>query len=137
MRGRSDAHSKDVICGDLAMHLDLIATGGRDCKVKIWDYERLLSVDERNDDFGPTLAHTSEVTIVKFIKPFPLLITSDISGQLYIWLTKPHSEAGTCMLSWRNAFTLKKNCPITAIDTYYSGETFLLVVGDEMGNVRV
>ena len=41
LRGRAGAHSKDIICGDLAMHLDLIATGGRDRKVKIWDYERI------------------------------------------------------------------------------------------------
>jgi hypothetical protein len=43
------------------------------------------------------------------------------------------------MISWRNAFTLKKNCPITAIDTYYDPKTgkFLMIVGDEMGNVRV
>jgi len=57
---------------------------------------------------------------VKFIKPFPLLISTDISGQLYIWVTKPHKAANTCMLSWRNVLNLKKNCPITAIDTYYN-----------------
>lgn len=120
------------------MHLDLIATGARDNKVRIWDYERLMSIDESYDS-GPTMAHTSEVTIVRFIKPFPLLITTDISGQLYIWLTKPHKEAGACIISWRNAFTLKKNCPITAIDTYYNEAEgqFLLLIGDEMGNVRV
>lgn len=86
------------------------------------------------------------VTVVKFIKPFPLLITSDTGGYLYIWLTKPHKQAGECMLSWRNTFTLQQNCPITVIDTYYrpatgEGETenevFLLLIGDEMGNVRV
>jgi hypothetical protein len=43
LRGKAGAHSKDIICGDLAMHLDLIATGGRDRKVKIWDYERIQS----------------------------------------------------------------------------------------------
>lgn len=57
---------------------------------------------------------------MKFIKPFPLLISTDISGQLYIWVTKPHKAANTCMLSWRNVLNLKKNCPITAIDTYYN-----------------
>jgi WD40 repeat protein len=120
------------------MHLDLIATGGRDNKVRVWDYERIMSIDESHD-VGPTFAHSHEVTLVRFIKPFPLLITADISGQLYIWITKPHKEAGTCMISWRNAFTLKKNCPITAIDTFYDAATgkFLMLVGDEMGNVRV
>ncbi len=79
LRGRTEAHSKDIICGDLAMHLDLLATGSRDNKVRIWDYERIMSVDESPDQ-GPTMAHTSEVTIVRFVPPFPLLITTDISG---------------------------------------------------------
>jgi WD40 repeat protein len=61
------------------MHLDLIATGGRDNKVRIWDYERIRTIEENKEE-GPTNAHTSEVTNVKFIKPFPLLITTDING---------------------------------------------------------
>jgi len=42
-------------------------------------------------------------------------------------------------VNWRNNFTLKKNSPITAIDTYYSAETgeFLLIIGDEMGSVKI
>ena len=42
-------------------------------------------------------------------------------------------------MNWRNAFDLKKNCPITAIDTYYDEKTgeFLMLIGDEMGMVRV
>lgn len=41
LRGRQNAHQKDIICGDIAMHLDLIVTGSRDNRVKIWDYERI------------------------------------------------------------------------------------------------
>ena len=77
--------------------------------------------------------------MVRFIKPFPLLLTTDISGHLYIWLTRPHKDAGSCILSWRNAYTLKKNCPITAIYSFYDekNDKFLLLIGDEMGNVRI
>jgi len=46
LRGRTEAHAKDIICGDFAMHLDLIATGGRDNKAKIWDYERVDCINE-------------------------------------------------------------------------------------------
>lgn len=83
LRGRTNCHSKDIICGDFGLHLDLIATGGRDNIAKIWDYERVMMVEEIK-------AHKAEVTLVRFIKPFPLLLTTDINGQLYIWLTKPH-----------------------------------------------
>lgn len=73
LRGRSDCHSKDIICGDFAIHLDLIATGGRDNIAKIWDYERIMIVEEIK-------AHKAEVTLVRFIKPFPLILTTDIDG---------------------------------------------------------
>ena len=78
LRGRAEAHSKDIICGDFAPHLDMIATGGRDNKAKIWDYERINCLDEIQ---GDEIAESSnEITMVKFIKPFPLLLTSDSAG---------------------------------------------------------
>ena len=114
LRGRAEAHKNNIICGDFAMHLDLIATGGRDNKARIWDYERIMHVSETPDHY-----HNDEVTMVKFIKPFPLLITTDSSGLLYIWLTKPHPQAGKLVVDWRNNYTLQQNCPITAIETHY------------------
>ena len=77
--------------------------------------------------------------IVKFIKPFPLLLTADNSGQLLVWITKPHPKAKSCLVSWRNMFTLQKMCPITSVDSYYDEKTgtFLLVIGDEMGYIRI
>ena len=134
LRGRFDAHKNNIICGDFASHLDLIATGGRDNKARVWDYERVLNVFETPDN-----THKEEVSMVKFIKPFPLLITTDTSGTLYIWLTKPHPNAGKLILDWRNNYDLKLNSPITAIDTFYDEKSkqFLLFIGDEMGTVRV
>lgn len=134
LRGRADAHKNNIICGDFALHLDLIATGGRDCKARIWDYERIMPLAETPDNY-----HKEEVTLVKFIKPFPLLISTDSDGLLYIWLTKPHPMAGKLIVDWRNNYTLQQNCPITAIDTHYDPKTnqLLMIIGDEMGTVRV
>lgn len=135
LRGKKNCHRKDIICGDYSHNLGLIATGSRDHTVKIWDYERVKFEDEIH-------AHTSEVVIVKFIKPFPLLLTADNSGQLYVWITKPHAlkkSSNCCLVSWRNMFTLQKMCPITSVDSFYdaSTNTFLLLIGDEMGYIRV
>jgi WD40 repeat protein len=134
LRGRIEAHKANIVSGDFAPHLDLIATGGRDNKARLWDYERIMSIWESPDNY-----HKEEVTMVRFIRPFPLLLSSDTNGQLYIWLTKPHPHAGKLIVDWRNNYTLQTNCPITAIDTYYNEEngTFLLLIGDEMGTVRV
>ena len=87
MRGKIECHTKDLICGDYGHYLGLIATGGRDNKVKIWDYEKIILVNVIK-------AHETEVSLVRFLKPFPLLLTSDISGYMYIWLVKPHIKAG-------------------------------------------
>jgi len=46
MRGYKKAHSKDISCGDYSHNLGLIATGGRDNKVRIWEYEKRKFVDE-------------------------------------------------------------------------------------------
>ena len=45
-RGKIECHRKEIISGDYAHYLGLIATGGRDNKVKIWDYERVIAQDE-------------------------------------------------------------------------------------------
>jgi len=60
--------------------LGLIATGGRDYLVRLWDYEKMKLKEYE------IRAHKDEVTIVKFLKPFPLLMTSDSKGIMYIWL---------------------------------------------------
>ena len=45
-RGKPDTHKKDIICGAYGHNLGLIATGGQDCRVKVWDYERVILLDE-------------------------------------------------------------------------------------------
>jgi WD40 repeat protein len=49
-RSVANAHLKDIICGDFAMNLDLIATGGRDNVARIWDYEKIIPIDEFKGD---------------------------------------------------------------------------------------
>lgn len=106
--------------------------------VKVWDYER-VQVQHT------ITAHRSEVCIVKFLKPFPLLLTADQSGILYIWLTKPKIAEAQLILTWRNLKNIKEQPPITAVDSYYHREKdqavsdakFMLFIGDEAGKVTV
>lgn len=46
MRGLIDCHKKDISCGDYSHNLGYIATGGRDNKVRIWEYEKVKFIDE-------------------------------------------------------------------------------------------
>jgi len=133
MRSKTLCHKKDIICGDYSHNLGLIATGGRDCKVRIWEYERMKFEDE--------LQAFNEVTIVKFLKPFNVLLAADNTGWIHIWLLAypGHAEDKKLIVSWRNNHSLEKVSPITAIDSYYDekkGE-YIMIMGDESGMVKI
>lgn len=84
-RGKANTHKKDVICGAYGHYLGLIATGSPDQRVKVWDYERVILLDE--------FKHRLGIQIVHFIKPFPLLLTSDSVGTVRIFVVRcppPH-----------------------------------------------
>jgi WD40 repeat protein len=80
-RRRGNCHGKNghIISGDYAHNLQMIATGSRDYNVRIWDYEKFKPLFELR-------AHEEEVTMVKFLKPLPLLLTADSKGMLFVWL---------------------------------------------------
>ena len=57
--------------------------------------------------------------ITRFIRPFPLLLTADQSGNLNLWLTQPRESKAVCLIEWRNMYTLDKKCPITSVDSLW------------------
>lgn len=132
LRCREMCHSKDIISGDYAHNLQMIATGSRDHVVRIWDYEKFRLVNQLR-------AHEDEVTTVRFLKPLPLLLTADCKGVMYIWLIPPHKDGRKCLLKWTNKHSMESDVPISAVDSYYNpvDETLLLLIGDEKGYVKV
>ena len=82
LRGISKVHMKDISCGDYSHNLGLIATGSRDCKVRIWEYEKMKFIDE-------VQGNSNEIAIVKFLNPFSLLLSADNTGWIHIWLIVP------------------------------------------------
>ena len=118
MRSKKMCHKKDIISGDYAHNLGLIATGGRDFKVRIWEYERMKFEDE-------IIAHKDEVTTVKFLRPFPLLMTADSKGVMYIWLlaNSKTMEERKCLVRWVNKNSMEIDIPISAVDSYYDSNT--------------
>lgn len=135
-RGKPECHKKDVICAAYGHNLGLIATGSQDHRVKVWDYERVIQLDE--------FVHKNEVMIVHFIKPFPLLLTSDSSGTLRIWIVRPPPPAKPhdCvrqLVTKLDNMSIEKEVPVTAVDTHYDPTTgrLLLLQGDENGEICV
>ena len=132
LREKRMCHKKDIISGDYAHNLGLMATGSRDNNVRIWEYEKLKMEDEIQ-------AHKDEVTTVKFLKPYPLLMTADSKGVMYIWLIHPHPEGRRCAVKWINKHSMEIDIPISAVDSYCDPSTgeFLLLIGDEKGQVKI
>lgn len=104
--------------------------------MKVWDYERVILLDE--------FKHRLGIQIVHFIKPFPLLLTSDSVGTVRIFVVrspppfKPH-ECHKMLVTKLDNMSIEKEVPVTAIDTHYDPETnkLLLLQGDENGEIVV
>ena len=79
-----------------------------------------------------------------FIKPFPLLLTSDSDGTIRIWIVrppppaKPHVNYKQLICKIDN-MSINKKVPNTAVDTFYNEETkqLILLQGDENGDIVV
>ena len=102
----------------------------------MWDYERVILLDE--------FKHKLEVQIVQFIKPFPLLLTSDSVGTVRIWVVRapPPFKPHIChkqLVTKLDNMSIEKEVPVTAIDTHYDEKTgqLLLLQGDENGEIVV
>lgn len=133
MREKRLCHKKDIKCGDYAHNLGLIATGGSDCKVRIWEYERMKFEDE--------IITFNEVSIVKFLHPFNVLLVADNTGWIHIWLLEflPYNDKKKLIVSWRNNLSLEKISPLSACDISYEPKTgeFILIMADESGMVKI
>ena len=105
-------------------------------RVKVWDYERVILLDE--------FVHKNEVQLVHFIHPFPLLVTADSSGTMRIWVVRPPPplKPHPChhqLVTKLDNMSIEKEVPITAIDSHYDEREgkLLLIQGDENGEICV
>lgn len=131
VRSITNAHSDDILCLTYSKVLDLIASGSRDCQIRIWDYEtcKLEAI---------LIGHSSDIIVALFLDPYPLLFISDTSGSLSIWVVNcPGLPRVQCLVKWRNMHTLEKTATITSATYFCEGSSCKLVFGDEKGTVRI
>lgn len=131
LRAKSCCHKRDIISGDYSHNLGLIATGGRDYNVRIWEYEKMKFLIDIK-------AHEDEVTTVKFLNPLPLLLTADSKGVIFIWQLDEPYERGECLIKMENTHSMGVSVPVSAVDSFYDEEKeeLLLLIGDEKGRVK-
>ncbi|GMH51993.1 hypothetical protein TrRE_jg4923, partial [Triparma retinervis] len=86
LRCITNAHDSDVTSIAHDNSLGLIATGSVDGNVKIWDFQ-FLTLD---CDVTENLDTLSEVTVLKFVQPFPLLLSADSDGGISMIPVRPY-----------------------------------------------
>ena len=97
MRSINDVHDRDVGCMAVSHTLSLVATAATDFKIRIWDFQQLKL--EKN---GSYLHHTVEITCIKFVDPYPILVSCDCSGLIAIWTVRPDVNRGRVLHAFHN-----------------------------------
>ncbi|GMF52469.1 unnamed protein product [Phytophthora fragariaefolia] len=127
LRCITDAHDSDIKCLAYCHALSLVASGGIDGSIKIWDYiyflleDTLAAPSPANGvsfraslpPHGVTHSHaTSEVNVLEFIEPYPLLLSGHESGHVCLWSLTP-SKPTTLLL----CFYPFHMTPVRSVDT--------------------
>jgi WD40 repeat protein len=132
VREVKNAHQLDITCLAYSKSLDLIATGSRDCTVRIWDFETMKLESILH-------GHSSEINSVTFLDPYPIVIMSDNQGVLSMWavMCEQFNYATTPLVKWSNMHTLAETSVITGLSYCEIDGQLLLLTGDETGTVRL
>lgn len=129
LRCITDAHDSDIKCLAYCHALSLVASGGIDGSIKIWDYIYFLledtlaapppatgvSFNASSQSHTATNSHaTSEVNVLEFIEPYPLLLSGHESGQVCLWSLTP-SKPTTLLLCFY-PFHMTPVRPVTPVE---------------------
>ena len=144
LRSVADAHENDISAAAFSHPLSLIATGDSQGVVKMWDFQFLTFEG---------ICHSSgiEVTCMKFVDPYPILLVADFSAQIHVYQVRPaiprHKLLGTFLNSWVDKFGQQATWPILTMELVYNEDggseivdgvhegSLTLVCGDEGGNI--
>ncbi|KAG7388097.1 hypothetical protein PHYPSEUDO_013057 [Phytophthora pseudosyringae] len=124
LRCITDAHESDIKCLAYCHALSLVASGSTDGAIKIWDYIYFLLEDTctppapTNSDFfdasSPGVINASEVNVLEFIEPYPLLLSGHESGQVCVWSLTPSKP--TVLLLCFYPFHMTPVCPLIPME---------------------
>jgi WD40 repeat protein len=104
-----NAHPTEIIAGSFSEHLMLMATTTREGELRLWDFEK-------GNFIGRVRTTGKEIIALRFLDPYPLLVTSDVSGTLALHVVRPHVLEGQCPIVWKNMFTIMKASQVTSIE---------------------
>jgi WD40 repeat protein/Ca2+-binding EF-hand superfamily protein len=147
LRTITDAHSNDISSAAFSHPLSLIASGDSQGVVKLWDFQFMSFEGFCQDASG------IEITCMKFVDPYPILLVADYSSQIKVYTVRPayprNELIGTFSNSWKDKWDQTAAWPVMTMETLFNPDggveiadgvkegTLQLVCGDEGGNVAV
>lgn len=90
----------------------LIVTTSREGELRIWDFEKANFIAKLRS------ANNLEITALRFLDPFPLLVSADSSGTLYIYIMRPHKLENSVAIIWKNMFTILKAATVSCLEHF-------------------
>ena len=97
LRRVSGGHQEEITVMTYDFHLSLVATGCINGEITLYDFEMSKVV-------GLLLAHSSAVTSIQFMSPYPLLASSSLDRTICIWGVRPIpiKYLNVCLRRYRN-----------------------------------
>ena len=82
----------------------------------------------------------ADICLIEFIRPFPLILVSDVKGSIYIFSTQNHLPKPNSLLAqWKNMYSIQKTSQLTFIQSLFNEKTkeCEIIFGDEFGYIRI
>jgi len=102
LRTIKNISQSDISAASFSENLLCIATVSRDNCIRFWDFEKSTFLYKISFP-----ASIIEITMIRILDPFPLIVGSDSSGFIYVWgLKQSETYCGKLLLKWKNMFTI-------------------------------
>ena len=88
-------HEDSVTCIDIQTKDKYLACAGDDRMITVFNLRSLRHEAELTD-------HEAEIKSIRFLNPFPCIVSSDLSGYLYFWAVPPSKRKNTLLLKVGN-----------------------------------
>ena len=113
----------DITCVAFSSMFGIIASGSSNGLIAVWDFE-LAKLE------AALFGHTKDISSLKFVEPYPLLVSCSNSGELFIWGIRPIclQKRNICFVKLQNWTVFKGgdeltpiNCVLTKIEQQVEG----------------
>ncbi len=101
------AHEADIICMDMNLEGNLVATGGTDMKINLINTNSEKLISSLKCDIHQTSDSENSIESLKFCATQPLIACATLNGQIFVWDTvnqslrnKLENASGFTKLQW-------------------------------------